>query len=429
MIHSLPDTAPDWQRAGWPHVWMPYTQMKTALPPFPVVGAEGTRLKLADGRELVDGISSWWTACHGYSHPHLVKALQDQAASLSHVMYAGVNHEPASTLCRRLAGLMPGDLNRVFLVDSGSVSVEVAMKMALQYWINQGVEGRTRFVGFTLGYHGDTTGCMSVCDPEEGMHHMFTGLLPEQFIVDIPRTKDQRADFARFIADHRDEIAAVIIEPLVQGAGGMVFHDADTLAFVARATQENGVLFIADEIMTGFGRTGRMFACEEAEVVPDIVCLSKALTAGMMGLAATVATERVFEAFVDDDPDKCMMHGPTYMANPLGCAVANASLDLFESEPRLDQVADISRALPDLLGECRSIPGVVDVRSRGAIGVVQLEEMRHINWLRARFVEEGVWLRPFRDIVYATPPFVATAQDLEKLASAMARVLGEWAAK
>ncbi len=426
MTARPPGTEPRWLTRGWPHVWLPYSQMKTTPPPLPVVATEGTRIRLADGRELIDGIASWWTACHGYNHPHIIGAMERQLKTMPHVMFGGLNHQPALDLARRLTALLPPGLNHVFFCDSGSVSVEVALKMALQYWINRGVTGRSRFVAFRHGYHGDTLGAMSVCDLEGGMHQPFKGHIPEQFIVGLPSTKEARTGFGSFVRRHRDEIAGLVIEPLVQGAGGMKFHGADTLAAVRRIAAENDVLFIADEVMTGFGRTGRMFACEEADVSPDIVCLSKALTGGAMGLAATVASDRVYEAFLDDDPAKALMHGPTYMANPLGCAAANASLDLFEREPRLDAVAAMEAHMSEALEPCRALPGVRDVRAKGAIGVVQVDAMRHLDWLKRRFIEEGVWLRPFGDIVYMTPPFIVDADELARLTGAVVRVLGEW---
>lgn len=418
--------APAWLKDGASHIWLPYTQMRTASPPVAVMATDGVRLTLADGRQLVDGIASWWTVCHGYNHPHILAAVERQLQTMPHVMFGGIVHEQALTLAQRLAALLPDGLDRVFFSDSGSVSVEVAMKMAIQFSLNKGKTGRTKFVAFRHGYHGDTLGTMSVCDPESGMHALFKGCLLEQIIVDLPRTSAQRTDFDNLLKRRRDEIAGIIVEPLVQGAGGMKFHDAETLAFIAAAAARNDVLFIADEIMTGFGRTGRMFACEEAGVTPDIVCLSKALTGGTMGLAATVASRRVFEAFLSDRPEAALMHGPTYMANALACAAANASLDLFETEPRLAQVAAIERHLSAALEVCRGIEGVKDVRVKGAIGVVELDPMRDLDWLRRRFVESGAWLRPFGNVVYTTPPFVVSEKDLTILTDAMTAVVGEW---
>jgi adenosylmethionine-8-amino-7-oxononanoate aminotransferase len=422
---------PDWLELGRQHVWLPYTQMKTAGPALPVTATRGMRIRLADGRELIDGIASWWTACHGYNHPYMTEAVIDQLERMAHVMFGGLGHEPAYELARRLAILLPGDLNHVFFSDSGSVAVEVALKMALQYWLNTGVQGKSRIVAFRRGYHGDTTGAMSVTDPDEGMHHIFKGLLPQQVFVDLPRSRDQLAEFDRLLARQARDVAAVIVEPLVQGAGGMRFHDPGVVAAIHAAAKRHNVLFIADEIFTGFGRTGRMFACEEAGIVPDIICLGKALTGGAMGLAATAATRRVYDAFLSENPGRALMHGPTYMANPLACAAANASLDLFAKHDRLKAVTCIEPLLRQSLEPCRSLPGVIDVRARGAIGVVQMDRLippSRLAWMKKRFVEEGVWLRPFGDIVYLTPAFIASAGDLETLTGSIVKVLKEAAA-
>ncbi len=419
---------PDWLELGRRHVWLPYTQMKTALPALPVVATRGLRIRLADGRELIDGIASWWTACHGYNHPYMTEAIIDQLQTMAHVMFGGLGHRPAYDLARRLAALLPGDLNHVFFSDSGSVAVEVALKMALQYWLNTGAQGRNRIIAFRGGYHGDTTGAMSVTDPEEGMHSLFKALLPQQIFVDLPRSREQLADFDRLLARQAREVAAIILEPLVQGAGGMKFHDASVVAAIHASAKRHNVLLIADEIFTGFGRTGRLFACEEAGIVPDIICLGKALTGGAIGLAATVATRQVYDAFLSDSPTKALMHGPTYMANPLACAAAEASLDLFAKHDRLKAVASIESCLRSLLEPCRSIAGVRDVRVRGAIGAVQLDlpiAPDRLAWMKRRFIEEGIWLRPFGDIVYLTPAFVASANDLELLTGSIVKVLKE----
>ena len=418
--------APDWLTSGFPHLWLPYAQMKVAATPIAVVGAEGARLKLADGRELVDGVSSWWTVCHGYNHPHIRQAVAAQLQAVPHVMLGGLATEPTLHLAKRLADLLPGDLNHVFFSESGSVSVEIAMKMAVQYWINRGRQGRHRFVSFRFGYHGDTLAAMSVCDPAEGMHGLFKGYLPQQIIADVPRTREQQSDFKRLLQSHRSEIAAVIIEPLVQGAGGMKFHEADVLRFLRQACDEAGCLLILDEIMTGFGRVGPMFACVEAEIVPDIITLSKALTGGTLPLATTVATKRVFEAFLSDDPTKALMHGPTYMGNAMACAAANASLDLFEREPRLQQVRAIDAQLRAELEPCRRLAGVIDVRVRGALGIVQLNRAGEGPWFRPRFLEDGVWIRPFGDIIYVAPPFVISSEELARLTRAIVRHVSAW---
>ena len=418
--------SPDWLAGGAAHLWLPYAQMKLAPTPIAIVGADGARLKLADGRELIDGVSSWWTVCHGYNHPHIREAVAAQLQAVPHVMLGGLATEPTSRLAKRLADLLPGDLDHVFFSESGSVSVEIAMKMAVQYWINRGQKGRHRFVSFRFGYHGDTLAAMSVCDPDEGMHGLFKGYLPQQIIADVPATRERQAEFVRLLRAHRNEVAAVIIEPLVQGAGGMKFHEPDVLRFLRQACDEADCLLILDEIMTGFGRIGPMFACNEAEIVPDIITLSKALTGGTLPLAATVACKRVFEAFLSDDPSKALMHGPTYMGNALACAAANASLDLFEREPRLQQVRAIEAQLRAELEPCRRLTGVVDVRVRGALGVVQLARAGEGPWFRPRFLDDGVWIRPFGDIVYLAPPFVISSDELARLTQAIVRHVSAW---
>jgi len=413
-------TNPSWLNLD--HIWLPYTQMKNVKMPFPVVSAKGVRLQLADGRELIDGISSWWTACHGYGQPHILQAVAKQLQAMPHVMFGGLAHEPAYQLAARLAALLPGDLNRVFFTESGSVAVEVALKMAVQFWMNQG-KRRTKFVSFRHGYHGDTFATMAICDPEEGMHKLFQGVLPEQFVVDVPDTPAKLEIMKNFLRANRNEIAAVVIEPLIQGAGGMKFHAATVLRELKKLCDENELLLIFDEIFTGFGRTGTLFACQQADVVPDIICLSKALTGGTVPLAATVASEKIYNAFLSDDPGAAFMHGPTYMAYPLGCAAANASLDLFESEPRLQQVARIDSQLGAELSRCRGLRGVQDVRVKGAVGVVELDRPVDSAALRARFAEYGCWIRPFGDVLYLTPPLVIGESDLTTLTGAIRSVL------
>jgi adenosylmethionine-8-amino-7-oxononanoate aminotransferase len=418
-------SVPGWYEAGLDHIWLPYAQMKRVRSPLAVARTQGCRIVLADGRELIDGIASWWTACHGYNHPHIRVAVEQQLALMPHVMFGGLAHEPALTLARRLAALMPGDLDRVFFSDSGSVAVEVAMKMAVQYWLNRGLRARRKFVAFKGGYHGDTTGAMAVGDPDAGMHALFRGLLPEHFVVDLPATEEAANALSRLLERHGDEIAGIIVEPLVQGAGGMRFHDADVLRRLRATADRHDVLLIFDEIFTGFGRTGTMLASEAAGVVPDIITLSKALTGGTLPLAATIVRRKVFEAFWSDDPKHALMHGPTFMANALACAAANASLDLFEREPRLRQVAEISAALAHGLAPCRDLAGVKDVRVQGAIGVVELDRIDDLDALRARFVAEGVFIRPFGNVVYLTPAFTIGASDLAHLTRAIEKVLGE----
>ncbi|MDO8876838.1 MAG: adenosylmethionine--8-amino-7-oxononanoate transaminase [Pseudolabrys sp.] len=420
---SKTQRAPGWTADGTGHVWRPYAQMKTANPPLPVVRTRGSRIVLADGRELVDGIASWWTACHGYNHPHIRQAVERQLAEMPHVMLGGLLHEPAVTLARRLAAMLPGDLDHVFFSDSGSVSVEVALKMALQFWINRGVKGRSQFVAFKGGYHGDTTGAMAVSDSEDGMHALFAGLLPRHHLVDLPDSDERLAALDGLLAQRGGDIAGIIVEPLVQGAGGMKFHDPAVLKRLRALADKYDVLLIFDEIFTGFGRTGTMFACEQANVVPDIITLSKALTGGTVGLAATVATKKVFDAFWSDDSAKALMHGPSYMANALACAAANASLDLFKREPRLRQVGTIAAQLEQGLAPCRQMPGVKDVRVMGAIGVVEMESVANLNALRARFVDESVFIRPFGNVVYLTPAFTIAADELDTLTSAIVKIV------
>ena len=409
------------------HVWLPYAQMKTAPEPLCVERAAGVRLYLADGRSLVDGTSSWWTACHGYNHPYIRGAVNTQLEQLPHVMLGGLVHPPAATLARRLAQLLPGDLEHVFFSESGSVAVEIAMKMALQFWINQGHSQRVRFLSFQHAYHGDTFAAMSVCDPHEGMHRLFGAVLQPQVIVPLPVSADELMAFERSVAEHAGELAAVIVEPLVQAAGGMKFHEPEVLERIAAVARRYDLLLILDEIATGFGRTGTMFACEQAAVVPDIITLSKALTGGTMPLAATVARRHVYQAFWSDDAAHALMHGPTFAGNPLACAAANASLDLFESEPRLKQVASIGAQLAEGLKTCRGVRGVRDVRVKGAVGVVQLANFPNHDLLRRRFVQEGAWIRPFGDVVYLMPPFVIDAADLESLLRAVRAVVGDCA--
>jgi len=415
---------PDWVQEGLPHIWLPYTQMKTASPPLAVARTEGSRIFLADGRVLIDGIASWWTACHGYNHPAIRAAVQAQLETMPHVMFGGLVHRPALDLARRLSALLPGDLNRVFFSDSGSVAVEVALKMAVQFWLNKGLRGRTKCLAFKGAYHGDTFATMAICDPDEGMHAHFKGVLPEQIIAELPETEEKLAVLEALVARHAGDLAAIIVEPLVQGAGGMIFHDAEVLRRLRAVADKYDLLLIFDEIFTGFGRTGSMFACEEAGVVPDIITLSKALTGGTMALAATIARAPLFEAFLSDDPAHALMHGPTFMANALACAAANASLDLFAHEARMEQVAAISQNLARGLEPCRGRPGVRDVRIKGAIGVIEMNEIADLDGLKQRFIAQGVFIRPFGRIVYLTPAFTIAEDELRQLTDAIVNVIG-----
>jgi adenosylmethionine---8-amino-7-oxononanoate aminotransferase len=341
-------------------------------------------------------------------------------------MLGGLAAPATDALARRLATLLPGRLRHVFFSESGSVAVEIGMKMALQHWRQRGVPSRRRFVCFRHAYHGDTFAAMSICDPEEGMHALFSGAFPEQILAELPGTPEQARAFDTLLARHANEIAAVVVEPLAQCAGGMKFHEPEVLRRVADGARRHGALLFLDEIATGFGRTGSLFACEQADVAPDLIALGKALTGGVAPLAATIASEEVFASFWSDSAEHALMHGPTYSGHAVACAVANASLDLFEKEPRLAQVRAIEARLRDGLEECRTLPGVADVRALGALGVVQLAPAPDVRRLRARFAELGVWVRPFGDVVYLAPPFVIPPGDLDALIAAVVRVVGEW---
>ena len=419
---------PDWFDSGFPHIWQPYAQAKTAPLPLPVARTEGCRIILQSGEALIDGISSWWCTPHGHNHPHLVKAAKAQLDIMPNVMFAGLAHEPAYRLAARLIDIAPRtpsvSLERVFFSDSGSTSVEVALKIALQYWSNQGNNDKTRFACLKYGYHGDTFGAMGVSDPARGMHKAYHPNVVEALALDVPQSTDDYNAFDHALDRHKKELAALIVEPLVQGAGGMRFYPAQSLHFMQECCKRHNIVFIVDEIMTGFGRTGDMFACDTAEVVPDILCIGKGLTGGIMTLAATLTQAHIYDAFYNDDVMKALMHGPTFMANPLACAVANASLDLYENEPRLQQVAHIEQHFKATLPALLEHPYVQDVRIKGAIGVVQIDT-DHINPfdLRPQCVKYGVWLRPYSNIIYITPPFTVSEKELKKLTDAVKNLL------
>lgn len=414
------------------HVWHPYAAVDNTMPVYAVRSAHGAVLQLADGRELLDGMSSWWSAIHGYNHPALNTALEKQLHSMAHVMFGGLTHEPAVQLARTLVDLTPVPLQKVFFSDSGSVAVEVAMKMALQYWQAQGQSQRAHFACLSGGYHGDTFAAMSVCDPVTGMHHLFANMLGQQFFVPRPacRFGEQCIDedirpLQQLLASHSRDIAAVILEPVVQGAGGMWFYSPQYLQRVRQLCDEHGILLIADEIATGFGRTGKLFACEHAQVSPDILCLGKALTGGYMTLAATLCTEHVARTVCSGEAG-VLMHGPTFMANPLACSVANASIALLLSQDWQGNVARIGQRLLAGLAPARQLSGVADVRVLGAIGVVELQEPVDMQKIQPMFVGRGIWIRPFGKLVYTMPPFVMTDSELDKLTTEIVNVLGDY---
>ncbi|MGB3667878.1 MAG: adenosylmethionine--8-amino-7-oxononanoate transaminase [Bermanella sp.] len=413
------------------HVWHPYSSFTSALTPFPVASTSGVRIKLADGRELIDGMASWWSAVHGYGHPKLKQAAHDQIETMSHVMFGGLTHEPAVTLCEKLVKLAPEGLNKVFISDSGSVAVEVAIKMAFQYSLSQGNKQKNKLLTVKNGYHGDTFATMATCDPVNGMHHMFENVLSKHIFAQAPQClfgetfeEHHVADIKQKLESQHHEIAAIILEPIVQGAGGMRFYSPDYLKRIRGLCDQYNILLIADEIATGFGRTGKMFACEHAGISPDILCVGKALTGGFMSLAATLCTDKVAKGICDGEAG-VFMHGPTFMGNPLACAVANASLDVLMEGHWPKQVANIQTGLEKGLAPARDLPQVKDVRILGAIGVIELHEPVDMPTVQPMFVEAGVWVRPFGRLIYVLPPFIIDDQDLAFLTNAMVSVVSK----
>ncbi|HHF3168434.1 TPA: adenosylmethionine--8-amino-7-oxononanoate transaminase [Vibrio diabolicus] len=406
------------------HIWHPYTSTLTPLTCYPVASANGVHIKLEDGTELVDGMSSWWSTIHGYNHPHLNQAAHQQIDQVSHVMFGGITHQPAINLCKKLLSLAPSNLEHVFLVDSGSVAVEVSLKMALQYWHARG-ERRPKFLTLRHGYHGDTFAAMSVTDPDNSMHSLYKGFLPEHIFAESPTCgfwdewkSEDLADFEHKIETHHQELAAVILEPIVQGAGGMRIYHPEFLKGVRRLCDKYGLLLIADEIATGFGRTGKLFACEHADIQPDILCVGKALTGGYMTLSATLASKHVADTVCGGDAG-CFMHGPTFMGNPLACAVATASLELIEQGDWKQQTQQIETLFSELLPKLEEYDLVKNTRWLGAIGVVETHRPVNMETIQALFVEHGVWIRPFGKLIYMMPPFISKPDEIEKLVNAI----------
>jgi adenosylmethionine-8-amino-7-oxononanoate aminotransferase len=432
MTRTAPWRGPDFSVPDFDrdHLWHPYTSMTDPLPTHPVVEADGVRLRLADGREVVDAMASWWCAIHGYRHPELDAAIQDQLGRMAHVMFGGLTHEPAVDLAARLIDLTPDGLSRVFFADSGSVAVEVAIKMALQYQRGMGRPERTRLLTVRGGYHGDTFAAMSVCDPVTGMHAMFTDVLmaqvfasrpPAGFGTDVGPWTDE---VGSLIEKHRDGLAAIVVEPVLQGAGGMYVYEPACLSVLRKLADEYGLLLVFDEIATGFGRTGAMFAAEHAGVAPDLMCVGKALTGGYLTLAATLATDGVART-ISASESGVLMHGPTFMANPLACRVATASIDLLLAGGWADRVARIESGLAAGLAPVRDLTGVADVRTLGAVGVVELERPVDVAAASELALEHGVWLRPFGRLIYTMPPYITDDDDLAMICSAIRAVVAE----
>ncbi|WP_339150090.1 adenosylmethionine--8-amino-7-oxononanoate transaminase [Pseudoalteromonas galatheae] len=413
------------------HIWHPYTSMIDPLPVYPAARTFENKIELETGKTLIDGMASWWSAVHGYGHPEIITAIKNQADTMSHVMFGGLTHQPAVELCKLLVELTPAPLNRVFLADGGSVSVEVAIKMAIQYWLSKGKKNKTQIMAAKKGYHGDTFAAMSVCDPVNSMHAMYQGFLPEQVFVDAPKSEfygsqsqDELSTLETAFAANHEKVAAFIIEPIVQNAGGMNFYHPEYLKALRALCDKYEVLLILDEIATGFGRTGKMFACEHAAISPDIMCVGKALTGGNMTLAATLTTEEVALG-ISQGEAKVLMHGPTFMGNPLACAAAVASLTILKRQDTQANIERVTSAL-NALKRCLNLSAVTDVRVLGAIGVVEVERVVDVAKIQKFFIQQGVWIRPFGKLIYIMPPYITSNEDIESLIDAIyAAIEGE----